>query len=99
MSISKAESKILSPTSLTRKRTRFHVNPRLRTTLFTATDIQSRTEVDGEKVEGSGGNAVRFGAGIDWLIHDATSLNFNAVFGATDRAPDAVLTAGVTYRF
>lgn len=30
---------------------------------------------------GSGGNAVRFGTGIDRLVHDATSLNFNAVSG------------------
>jgi len=77
----------------------FYLNPKVRSSLFTATDIQSRTKVDGDKVDGSGGNAVRFGSGIDWMLTEQTSLNFNAIFGATDRAPDAVLTAGVIFRF
>lgn len=77
----------------------FHVNPKIRVSLFTATDIEDKTKLNGSKISGTGGNAVRFGAGLDWLVAENTSFNCNAVFGATDRAPDAVLTAGITVRF
>lgn len=77
----------------------FYLNPKIRVSLFTATDIQGKTKLDGENVRGTGGNAVRFGSGLDWTVTQRVSTNFNAVFGTSDRTPDAVLAVGVTYRF
>lgn len=75
------------------------LHPRLRTSFYTAGDIVGHTRIRSIQSAGSDRDVVRFGTGLDLTVSENLSVNWNAAFGVTDLATDAVLSFGLSRPF
>lgn len=77
----------------------FLLNPRFRASVYTTGDFFGHSYVNDVKVAGSDGDLIRFGGGLSWNVTERWKLDYNAAFGITGSASDAVLSLGVSRGF
>lgn len=75
------------------------LNPRVQTTLHVTGDQVAATKSGGTPVAGSSGTLIRLGWGLDWKTGRRWRVGWDAIFGMTKSAPDAVLSFGTAWTF
>jgi len=75
------------------------LNPRVKINLFTVGNIIGHIRLNGVQIAGSDQDVLRFGGGLSWNVSDSFRVDWNAVFGATDNADDALLNLEFTQKF
>ena len=77
----------------------FSINPKIRAIIYVSGDIQTDTKLNGNIVEGSSGNLIRLGIGLDWDLSEQLKLENNINFGLTDNTPNATISLGLKRKF
>lgn len=75
------------------------INPKVRATIHVSGDIQGDAKLNGDIVDGTSGDLVRLGIGLDWDLSEKLKLENNISFGLTDNTPDATISLGLKRKF